>query len=320
MPASARLSVRGIGVADRVRTSTSRLSCLSRSLAATPKRCSSSTTTRPRSRKRTSLLSRRWVPMTMSTVPSPRPARVASCAGGRHEPRQQPDLEREGREPLRERRVVLRGEDRGRDEDRDLHAVLGRLERRAQRDLGLAVADVADDEPVHRPGQLHVGLDLGRGAELVDRLLVWERRLHLGLPRRVLGVGVAPRVRARRVQREELLGQVVDGLADTLLGAQPVRAAELGQRRPLAARVAGDPPDLLDRDEDPVAARERQLEVVAVLARPAAPEHLLVAGDAVVDVDDQVARASAVRGCRAGRPAGGPSGGGSGPFRTARDR
>ena len=41
---------------DRVRTSTSRRSCLRRSLAATPKRCSSSTTTRPRSRNRTSLL------------------------------------------------------------------------------------------------------------------------------------------------------------------------------------------------------------------------------------------------------------------------
>ena len=58
----------------------------------------------------------------------------------------------------------------------------------------------------------------------------------------------------------------------------------------LAARVAGDPADLLDRHEDPVPAGERQLEVVALLARAAAaPEHLLVAGDAVVDVDDEVA-------------------------------
>ena len=47
----------------------------------------------------------------------------------RHEPRQQPDLQREGREPLRERREVLGGEDRGRNEDRHLPAVLGRLER-----------------------------------------------------------------------------------------------------------------------------------------------------------------------------------------------
>ena len=57
----------------------------------------------------------------------------------------------------------------------------------------------------------------------------------------------------------------------------------------LAARVARHPVDLLDRDEDPVAGRERELEVVALLALLAAPEHLLVARDAVVDVDDDVA-------------------------------
>jgi hypothetical protein len=94
--------------------------------------------------------------------------------GRRHEPRQQPDLERERGEALRERRLVLRGQDGRRDEDRDLLAVLGRLERGPQRDLGLAVPDVADDQPVHRPARLHVGLDLFRGAQLVRRLLVRE--------------------------------------------------------------------------------------------------------------------------------------------------
>ena len=151
MPASARFSVRGIGVADRVSTSTSRRSCLSRSLAATPKRCSSSTTTRPRSLNGTSLLSRRCVPITMSTVPSARPSIVAACSLAETNRESSADLQRERREALAERRVVLGGEDRRRHEDRDLLAVLGRLERGAQRDLGLAVADVADDEPVHRP-------------------------------------------------------------------------------------------------------------------------------------------------------------------------
>ena len=88
--------------------------------------------------------------MTMSTVPSARPSIVAACSFGRHEPRQDPDLERERREALAERRVVLGREHGRRHEHRDLLAVLGRLERGAQRDLGLAVADVADDQPVHR--------------------------------------------------------------------------------------------------------------------------------------------------------------------------
>jgi hypothetical protein len=62
--------------------------------------------------------------------------------------------------------------------------------------------------------------------------------------------------------------------------------------RVLGSAVARDPVDLLDRYEDLVGAREAQLEVVAVLAfgLVAAPEHLFVAGNAVVDVDDEVAR------------------------------
>ena len=87
--------------------------------------------------------------------------------------------------------MVLRREDRRRHEDGDLLAVLDRLERRAQCDLGLAVADVADHQTIHRPTGLHVELDLVDGAELVGRLLVRKARLHLGLPWRVRGVGVA---------------------------------------------------------------------------------------------------------------------------------
>ena len=99
-----------------------------------------------------------------------------------------------------------------------------------------------------------------------------------------------PWASARAAYRpEQLVGEVRDGLRHPLLGAQPLRAAELGQRRPLAAGVPGDTRDLLDRDEDAVAAGERELQVVAVLATRAAAEHLLVARDAVVDVDDEVA-------------------------------
>ena len=105
-PARARFSVRGIGVADSVRTSTSRRSCFSRSFAATPNRCSSSTTTRPRSRNSTSFDSSRCVPITRSTDPSSRPGDRPLLLGRADEPRQQPDLDRERREPLRER---LRG-------------------------------------------------------------------------------------------------------------------------------------------------------------------------------------------------------------------
>jgi hypothetical protein len=102
-------------------------------------------------------------------------------------------------------------------------------------------------------------------------------------------VGVPLRSGARGVQLEQLLGQIADRLADTLFCPQPVRPAELRELRVLASRVAADPPDLLDRDEDLVRAGEAQLEVVPLLARASATEHLLVTGDPVVDVDDEVA-------------------------------
>ena len=68
-PVRAMYKVRGIGVAVRVRTSTSVRSLFRCSLWETPKRCSSSMTTRPSSLNCTSAESRRWVPITISTSP-----------------------------------------------------------------------------------------------------------------------------------------------------------------------------------------------------------------------------------------------------------
>ena len=51
---------------------------------------------------------------------------------------------------------VLPREQRCRHHDRDLLAVERDRERRAQRDLRLAEADIAADQPVHRPAGLEV--------------------------------------------------------------------------------------------------------------------------------------------------------------------
>ena len=59
-------------------------------------------------------------------------------------------VDREAGVPLGERLHVLLHEQRRRHEHGDLLAVLHRLERGAHGDLGLAVADVAADQPVHR--------------------------------------------------------------------------------------------------------------------------------------------------------------------------
>ncbi len=70
--------------------------------------------------------------------------------GRRHEPRRLADLDRKAAEAFAEGLEMLPREQRRRHDDRDLLAVHGGDECRAQRNLGLAKADIAADEPVHR--------------------------------------------------------------------------------------------------------------------------------------------------------------------------
>src|SRR4051794_11452204 len=204
-------------------------------------------------------------------------------------------LDREGvvLQALRERAEVLLGEDRRRREDEDLLAVVRGLERGAERDLGLAVADVAADEAVHRLRALHVGLDLLDRLALVGRLLPGERGLELAQPVGVLGEGVAVAAAALGVEVEQLAGELLGGAAGARLHRLPRLAAQLAQRRVAAARadVAADLRELVDRHEDAVGARELELEVVA---RDAADGLRVEAGElseAVILVDDDVAGA-----------------------------
>ena len=70
MPLSDMLSVRGMGVAERDSTFTVGYLSFNDSLCATPKRCSSSSTSSPRSANSTFFESTLWVAMTIDTLPS----------------------------------------------------------------------------------------------------------------------------------------------------------------------------------------------------------------------------------------------------------
>ena len=225
-PVSASCKVRGIGVAVSVRTWTSARSDFSFSLCATPKCCSSSTTTRPRSLNFTFLPSSAWVPTTISIEPSAMPfltrfnsALVTSrdaCA----------DLDRETAEALGEGLGVLAREQRGRHHDRDLLAVHHRVEGRAQRHLGLAEADVAADQPVHRAA----------GGEIVERrvdrgLLVFG--LLIGKAGGEFVVGAGRDGQLRRLAQlafggdlDQLVGDLADAVLQPRLARLPAGAAE----------------------------------------------------------------------------------------------
>ncbi len=240
-------SVRGIGVALSASTSTSSRSCRRSSFWATPKRCSSSTI------DETEIL--------RDGVPREDPVRadqhldlpVAEVGedpldvGGLAEARDHLDADREVAVALAERVPVLLGEDRGRDEHQHLLAADGDGERGPERDLGLAVADVAADEPVHRPRRLEILLHGFDGARLVLGLAVRERGLEPFDPLLLDVVGdPGPRL-ALGVQLQQLTGHLAEVLARAGLEVVPGLAAELRERRRMRVGpdVAGDLADLL---------------------------------------------------------------------------
>ena len=100
---------------------------------------------------------------------------------------------------------------RRRTQHRDLHSVHHRLERRANRHLSFAVADIAANQPVHRFLRLHVGFHFLDGRELIRRFIIGKRRFKLALPRGVRLKCVSFQCRPRRVDFEQLAGQIHDG-------------------------------------------------------------------------------------------------------------
>ncbi len=188
---------------------------------------------------------------------------------------------------------MLQREDRRRHEHQHLLAVLRRLERRPQRDLGLAVADVAADQPVHRTRRFHVGLRQFDRIALIGRLGEGERLLELALPVGVLGEGVTRAPAALGVEREQLSRELLRRAARTRLHRLPARTAELRKRRALAAGtdVARDLRQLVDRHEHAVIALVFQIQVVARHIRHRARLKAREARHAMVLVHNHIARA-----------------------------
>ena len=231
-PVSASCRVRGIGVAVSVSTWTSARSSFSRSLWATPKCCSSSTISRPRSLNSTLLASSACVPITMSSVPSFMACLVALRLLGADQARQPADADRQALEALDEGAMVLARQQRRRRDHRHLLARDRRDEGRAQRHLGLAEADIAADQPVHRLAGRQV-VDARRRSPAAGR-----RSRRRGSGRRTRRTGAFRRAH-RLAAADGALGgdldQPVGHVGDALL--QPRLARLPGRRRP-AGRAA----------------------------------------------------------------------------------
>ena len=204
-----------------------------------------------------------WVPITMSIVPSASPLLHLLEIGGRHEPRRLRDLDRKPAEALGEGLGVLAREQRGRHHDRDLLAVHGGDEGRAQRHLGLAEADIAAHQAIHRPAGGEIvehGVD---GGALIVGLLVGEAGAELVIE---AVIDAEPR-RFAQLPLGRDLDQFARDLADAALHARlarlPAAAAEAVEiDRGFLRAVARQQLDVLHRQEQLVAARVVQFQAV----------------------------------------------------------
>ena len=235
----------------------------------------------------------RCVPTRTSTFPSWKSVEDPLLVGAASEARHHVHPHGKVAIPLAERVPVLLGQDRRRAEDERLPAVERDPERSAHGHLRLPEADVAADEPIHRPVGFEVLLDRLDRLQLVVGLAVRERALEPLEPVVPEVERVPRRLPALGVEGEELAGELSHRRARAALEVLPGLAAELRERRRLRVGpdVARDLRDLLVRDVEPVLALEGEEEVVARDAGDVLRLEAEETPDAVVLVDDVVADA-----------------------------
>ena len=198
---------------------------------------------------------------------------------------------------------MLLGQDRGRHQNRHLFVGLHRLEGGAYRDLRLAVADVPDDEAVHRCGQLHVGFDVFGRLTLVGCVLIEKRGLQLALPRGVRREREPGSHRTTGVQFDQLGRHLADSPLRLLAPAPPAcRPEPIEPRRsPVTVFRGAVPFDLVDpieRHVQPVAALvldDRDLEHRSLADTD--PLHAAIDPDTVFEMHHVVARSERGGGC-----------------------
>ena len=162
--------------------------------------------------------------------------------------------------------AVLTGQNRRRHEHRNLFAVLDRFECSSNRHLGLAVADVAADQPVHGFARLHVLFDRFDRGELIGCLFERKRFFKLVLPRVVRRVCKALGHLPGFVQFDKFVGDLLDLGAYLRFLPGEVRATHLVECRAITAGIAPDRVDVFGRYIELVAAAVRDQEIVLLAA------------------------------------------------------
>src|SRR3989338_3860363 len=209
----------------------------------------------------------------------------------RLKPRERLDLNGKSGHAFCERPVVLVGQDRGGHQDRRLLVVHHRLERGADRHLGLAEPDVAQQEPVHRPVLLHILLDGSRRGQLIRRLPARKLGFKRPLPFVVRGKRMPGQGDALGLKLQQLL-RIRPGPGVRFgLGPLPGGAAECMQRWGARAErhVLLHEMQLVHRHIQPVAVRILDNQRILGAAASTDPRTADVAADPMIQVDEIVA-------------------------------
>ena len=185
---------------------------------------------------------------------------------------------------------MLPCQQRRRADDGHLLAGHGHHKGGPQGHLGLAEADVAADQAIHRRALSEVLQHIADGVQLVVRLFVGEAGTEFveQAVRRNDGVRCPQRPLGR--ERYQPLGHVAQAGLGLGLARLPARAPQTIQLRPVRVRaVAGQQVDILDRQIQLAVAGVDQLQTVVGGLLDIQRLQPLVASDPVVEVDDQIA-------------------------------
>ena len=208
--------------------------------------------------------------------------------GGCPESRQVLDPHRPVRETIGKSLGMLLGKQCRRHQHRDLATAGSRRERRAQRDFGLAEADVAADHAIHRTPGSHVCEHSLDRVVLIDRLLEGERGFERAVGFLVEFERTALAGGATRIEVEQFRGDVADTIGGALSRTRPLLGAEpvpwCGFRR--TAGVAGHPIERVHRYVEEIATRVLDDEELGRIAGHLHHFEAAVAADAVLFVHD----------------------------------
>src|SRR5215471_2559371 len=212
--------------------------------------------------------------------------------GSRAETAKHFDARRKRGEALLKGFEMLKREDRGGSKNSDLLVIGDGFEGGAHGDFGLAIAHVAAEEAIHGGRLFEVLRDVADSGDLVGRFLELERVCKLALPIAIGRKGKTLSGLAFGVKSEELVGHVLEGFADAGLARSPRRAAKPVERgmNALDGVVALNEVHALEGNvEASIFGVAKEHEFAATPFRFDQAKAFKLA-DAVVDVDDEVAR------------------------------